>query len=59
MRTSIINCARCSQDHLDLEFKPFTQANPTYSHWALCPTNGEPILMRMIEDDEAPPVSDK
>lgn len=48
---SIQSCARCGQDHTNLEFKQFT--NPVedsdgtmWTHWALCPVNGEPILLK-------------
>src|SRR4051812_37308184 len=60
-RMSIKGCARCDGDgHKDLVFKEF--ANPvelddgtTFSHFAFCPTLGEPILLRIIPD---PPASD-
>jgi len=45
----IISCARCGLDHNDvvfLEFKfPVKDDNDKtlFTHWALCPTNGEPI----------------
>lgn len=51
-------CARCHGDgHTGLTFKPLThpmEAEPgveayTFTHWAMCPSNGEPILMRISE----------
>lgn len=51
---SIKGCARCHGDgHEDLVFQPLTHpftAEPgvsayTFTHWAPCPTNGEPILL--------------
>lgn len=55
--TNIRNCARCDGDHDQLVFKklsrPFAprEAAPIeWTHWAPCPTNGEPILMRVEED---------
>ncbi len=57
LKTTIGNCARCGQDHKDLEFKPFK--NPVedtdgtvWSHWALCPTNGEPVLLKVTQTDD-------
>lgn len=49
-------CARCEGDHDAVRFMPFRfpVITPTggsgevvYEWWALCPTTGEPILMRM------------
>ncbi len=58
--TQITNCARCKNDHT-VEFKPFTHPIEistdgyetilrTYTHWALCPINGEPIIMHITEE---------
>jgi hypothetical protein len=46
-------CARCRGEHPKLEFKPLTYPITTLSdnsitHWALCPTNGEPILLERV-----------
>ena len=44
-------CARCGGDgHPNMTFLPLTHpveinAETIFTHWALCPTNGEPILM--------------
>jgi hypothetical protein len=54
---SIRGCARCHGDgHADLTFEPFTHPFEapdgwTATHWAPCPTNGEPILMAIISDE--------
>jgi len=46
LKTTVKCCARCQQDHVDLEFKELTNPGETKaSHWALCPTLGEPILL--------------
>lgn len=49
---SIYNCARCGGTHKDLEIKKLS--NSDYSHWAPCPTNGEPVLIKFekIEKEE-------
>ena len=47
-------CSRCGGSHQELMF--FELSTPIflrygvvlYTHWALCPTNGEPILNRVI-----------
>lgn len=44
-------CARCGESHYDLEFQPLTR--PTeWSHWAPCPTNGEPIMLKIVDLEE-------
>lgn len=54
--TSIINCARCKGAHEKLEFKKFR--NPievethVFTHWALCPTTEEPIVLEVTLKEE-------
>ena len=52
--TTIRNCARCGQDH-ELEFRRFQRPmqRTGYTHWATCPTTGEPIIMVMATDAPA------
>lgn len=55
----LVGCARCDGDgHPNLTFKKFklpAGENDEWTHWATCPTTGEPILMGFfdIEEDEA------
>jgi hypothetical protein len=47
-------CARCGGDHNELHFERLEMPvidddGTTWTHWAPCPANGQPILMR--EDD--------
>lgn len=63
----ITGCARCDGDHEHLEARklarPFAPAGAfdpqrgqlTWTHWAPCPTNGDPILI-MVTADAAPGV---
>ncbi len=49
-------CARCGGSHA-LSFKRLSrpvgfEASEAFTHWASCPTNGEPILMAFVEDGE-------
>ena len=40
------DCARCGTGgHEGIMFRRFTNPIGAFTHWALCPTNGEPILM--------------
>lgn len=41
-------CARCGEDHKQLTFFKLARPTPRYKYWATCPTNGEPILMRVV-----------
>jgi hypothetical protein len=41
-------CPRCGQDHLaeeSVSFQVFAKPPQGFSHWAKCPTNGEPIML--------------
>ena len=49
----LVGCARCrGEGHARLTFRPLTHPveceNGERTHWAPCPTNGEPILMRIL-----------
>lgn len=55
-------CARCHTDtgHPGVAFRAFTHpvtsevgggGDLLYTHWALCPTTGEPIMLRMVPSD--------
>lgn len=51
---SLRNCARCGKTHY-VEWKELTRQirifdQPHITHWAPCPINGEPILMRVIQE---------
>jgi hypothetical protein len=43
----VVSCARCGGNHTGLVFKFFTNPSPICQLWAQCPSNGEPILMRV------------
>lgn len=49
---SIVNCARCGEDHESIEVKKF-KLNPIddYEWWGICPTTKEPIIIRVAEPD--------
>lgn len=51
MTTNIKRCARCGNDHEDLPMKDMSNSD-RFSHWAECPTNGQPILIKIIIDDD-------
>lgn len=41
---AVQDCTRCRQDHAGLRFLPLKHPTAEGTHWARCPTNGEPIL---------------
>jgi hypothetical protein len=50
---TVRHCARCDEDHTDLEFTQFRN-NPiedtdgtVWNWWAMCPVTNEPILMKI------------
>ena len=57
MKTNIVLCARCGEDHKDLEMKkltipidiPDTNGN-SVGYWAMCPKLNEPILITVIKE---------
>jgi hypothetical protein len=53
---SITGCARCDGDgHADVTWLPLTHpiedSDGVWTHWAPCPTNGQPILMQVRDAD--------
>ena len=45
MKVNVLNCARCGQKHMDMEFKELTERRSVYKFWAMCPVKKEPILL--------------
>ena len=56
-RVRMRGCARCQGEGHELTFIPFTRpvktGGLTFTHWAICPTLNEPILLRSVSMDEA------
>lgn len=51
-----VGCARCDGDgHEHITFQPFTRPMVvdawTFTHWAMCPTVNEPILLTSTPDE--------
>jgi hypothetical protein len=55
MNITISGCARCGENHKDIEIKEFT--NPmgihdiTFYWWTMCPKLNEPILVLLTNDE--------
>lgn len=50
LTTDIEGCARCGGEHNQLAFTPFRRPMDEWTHWAMCPVNGEPIVLRMVKE---------
>lgn len=51
LMTALKNCARCNGDH-EIQWQWLTRPvedsdGSLWEYWAPCPTNGQPILMRV------------
>ena len=51
---NILGCARCGGEHL-IRFKelrnPMQAGGAVLTHWGMCPTTKEPILMRFVAQE--------
>jgi hypothetical protein len=45
VRTDVGRCAHCNYDHPQLAFRKLRNPIGVWTHWAPCPTRGEPILL--------------
>lgn len=57
-KISMSNCSRCGVGHTDVEteklehpFAPPECAPVVWTHWARCPSNGQPIMVMLAGDD--------
>jgi hypothetical protein len=46
LQYTVDTCPRCEGEHPGLMFQPFG-AEAEFTHWVLCPTSHEPILMNV------------
>ena len=59
-KMNVRTCARCREDHGEVTFTKMRypmrddEGNVTWTHWASCPTNGEPIMYVVTETPDAP-----
>jgi hypothetical protein len=49
----VLQCARCGGDHAEVEFHPLTNPPEDVSHFGMCPTSDEPILLKFTEAPES------
>jgi len=43
----IEGCARCGSNHQQLVFNKLFRPAEDFDYWALCPTTGEPVIMKV------------
>jgi hypothetical protein len=48
------NCARCGGDHDGLDCKRFARPPGEWTFWGTCPDSGDPVLVRITEDESEP-----
>jgi len=53
MKANITRCARCGENHKDLEFTELTHSQNEWTHWAVCPHNSEPIMLSVTDSGPA------
>jgi hypothetical protein len=46
--TDVVNCARCGGVHKTLSFRGLLRPQGRYTHWAPCPVNHQPILLKIV-----------
>lgn len=50
----LVGCDRCGENHIDAEALPLTLPQKSegilYTHYVLCPTNGEPIFVGFYDE---------
>ena len=44
---AVNNCARCGGRHRPIAFRRLKNPPDDYAWWALCPANGQPILLKV------------
>lgn len=51
-RIVVRSCQRCGQDH-EMSFRPLSNPADEFTHWGLCPTLAEPVVLAMRQRDVA------
>jgi hypothetical protein len=51
-KVDVKDCARCQEDHLNLEFSKLRIPSNSWTHWASCPNTMEPIMLKLVVLDE-------
>jgi hypothetical protein len=48
----ITSCSRCGGEHENVEMTQFSgEKNPHYTHFSMCPTTNQPILVKVDEKE--------
>jgi hypothetical protein len=50
IKIDLVSCARCGRDHAQLEFASLANGQDGFTHWSLCPTSLQPVLLKMVEE---------
>ena len=49
---SLNKCSRCGGDHKSITFEKLERPLGNLTHFAMCPTNNQPIMMTIEENNE-------
>lgn len=52
IRVGVRNCARCKGNHDLLEFVPLECPSDEWTHFAMCPSNNQPIMLRTMAGNQ-------
>ena len=55
-RTDVKGCARCGQDHDDVEFFPLTNPADDWNFWRMCPVRNEPLMAAIVGHKSVSPM---
>lgn len=51
--TTVVACARCGKTHVQMLFAKLARQQKEWTHWALCPTTGEPVMLSSVPTEFA------
>lgn len=52
VKTTVENCARCGTGHKNIKFAKLKKPCVSWTHWAICPETGEPILLKIVDGEK-------
>ncbi len=56
--TNVLACARCGKRHLNVAFERMLFPHAEFEYWAACPTNGQPILLKLMPEASKVPAEE-
>lgn len=50
----IVQCYSCGEQHGAVQLQPYVKPSPPWTHWFCCPTNGDPVPLTLIYQENQP-----